>query len=986
MTRSDARTRAAATMVAATVLATSLGATGRVSAADPPVVEGQRYLAETLAGAANDFELVYERTATVGDGGSALWAAKYVDHRTGDIHVVYEDTGRGSFAGEPLLSQRLAEAQIARAPLARKADDELMAAIDARARGADVRPTVSIGVWLDVDATAAEQAVRDRHPELVWDGDRPLVDDLATARLIRAELADARAAARASALEQLASDAEALGGTVGYASTNAPLAYIDIPADHVDELAADSTISSLGLERTWTTAMTSAGPAVQANWTGGTEDQGAGVRVAVVEYHNVRNSGDLAGRVVASHSVSGALAYTGTGVFDHPTWVAGAIAGRSSSYPGVAPGAVIVSSSTGGSGTSLTRDRQIIAAADWAASVSGGDADIVNASIGQDTITGSEEARRYFDSLVQDDGRLAVAAAGNFVTFGHWNVLSPGTAYNVLTVGGIDDRGTSGRSDDRIWYYPGSNGASYRDPSGTAWNTHGDFNKPNVSAPAPSVRTANGLAASGTSVASPIVAGIAAQLIARSPSLALRPEGTRAIIMAGAINRSPMPDGSKNADHEGTGTASALWANRLLSFGDSTYGGNRIGSLTKGQVLSQDVAVSAGQKVKVVLTWNSRTSGTSISNRTDRLAADLDLRIIQPDGSVLGSYTFDNNYEWVEFTASRAGTARVEVRQTRFEGSAERYGLAWAKWSVGSPGRIAGSDRYATSAAVSRSHFGPDVPVAYVATGRNFPDALAAGPAAGRQGGPILLTEPDSLPKATRDELTRLRPTRIVVLGGTGVVSSTVEAELRAYTSGSVTRIAGLDRYGTAAAVSRSVFAPGVTAAFVATGESFPDALAAGPAAVKLAGPVLLTGQSSVPDALRSELERLRPQKIYVLGGASAVTATVTRVLQSYTAAPVVRVAGANRFATAVAISRAFFGPVPAAYLATGANFPDALSAVPAAGRAGAPLLLVYQSALPTEVRSDLPRLFPPRTWLVGGTAVIGDTVASQISALLGKP
>ena len=325
----------------------------------------------------------------------------------------------------------------------------------------------------------------------------------------------------------------------------------------------------------------------------------------------------------------------------------------------------------------------MIAAADWAASSSGGDADIINVSLGQDTATGSEEARRYFDALASEDGRLPVVAAGNFVTFGHWNILSPGTAWNALTVGGIDDRNTAGRTDDRIWYYPGSNGSNYRDPSGTAWNSHGDFNKPNVSAPAVSVRTANGLGASGTSVASPIVAGIAAQLIARSPSLALRPEGTRALIMAGAINRSPMPTGSTNADHEGTGAASALWSNRILNAGDGTWGGHRLGSMTAGQTVMQEISVVAGQKVKVVVSWNSHsTSSTS----PDRLMADLDLRVVQPGGSTLGSFTLDNNYEWVEFTAARTGTARIEIRQSRFEASSERYGLAWANLSVGTPG------------------------------------------------------------------------------------------------------------------------------------------------------------------------------------------------------------------------------------------------------------------------------------------------------------
>ena len=953
-------------------------------AADPAGVEGQQELAETLGGVPNDFEFLYERTANVEHSQATLWSGKYVDHRTGEIHVVYRDAAAGAVAGDDLITERVGAVEATLSPLQRKGDDELLGAVADKTAAGDGDGPVSMGVWLEVDVAAAEQAVIDRHPELVWDGGRPLVDDLETARAIRAELAQARADARAAALEQLRADAEALGAIVGYTSTNAPLVYLDLPADRVDDVAALPGVSSLGLERTWVTTMASAGPAVQANWTSSSEDQGAGVRVAVVEYHNVRNTGDLAGRVVASHSTSGALAFTSGGL-DHPTWVAGAIAGRGT-YPGVAPGAVIVSSSTGGGGASLTRDRQLIFAADWAASAAGGDADVVNASIGQDTATGSEEARRYFDAMVNEDGRLAVAAAGNFTTFGHWDILSPGTAYNVLTVGGIDDRNTAGRSDDRIWYYPGSNGSNYHDRSGTAWNSHGDFNKPNVSAPAASVITANGLGASGTSVASPIVAGIAAQVIANLPSLALRPEVTRAIIMAGAINRTPMPDGSKNADHEGTGTASALWANKLLAAGDTVNGGHRMGSMTAGQTVAQDIAVVAGQKVKVVLTWNSRTSGTSISTRTDRLAADLDLRIVQPDGSVLGSYTFDNNFEWVEFTASRSGTARLEIRQTRFESTSERYGLAWAKWSLGTPIRLAGSNRYATAAAVSRATVATNAPIAYVATGLTFPDALAAGAAAGVQGGPILLTARTSLPKETRDELTRLRPQRIVVLGGTSAVSDSVATALDAYTTGTVTRIAGTDRYETAAAVSAATFVPGVAAAFVATGESFPDALSAGPAAIRNRGPVLLTTRGSLPQVVRDELARLQPQRIYLLGGGAAVTSAVGQALQAYTDGPVVRLSGADRFATAVAVSRTFFSRPPAVYLATGFNFPDALAAVPAAGRVGAPLLLVGPSTVPTVVRDELTRLFPPRCYLIGGTTVIGNAVVTQLNALLGKP
>ncbi len=962
---------------AGTIALTALLAFGTLavplpSRAADPVAAGQRHLAETLGGSPNDFELVYERTSTVEHSAATLWAAKYVDHRTGEIHAVVHDPAAGQVAGLQIQSDRESEAEAGLAPLEVKGDVELLAEVGSRAADA----SVAVGVWLGVDEAAAEQAVVARHPELLWDGDRPIVNDLDTARAIRAELATAGAEARAAALDQLRIDVESLGGTVGYASTSAPLAYVDLPASRVEDLAALPGVETIGLERTWTTSMSSAGPAVQANWTAGLEDEGNGVRVAVVEYHNVRNIGDLSGRVVASHSASGALAYTTSGL-DHPTWVAGAISGRT----GVAPRSLIVSASTGGGGAGVTRDRQIIAAADWAANAAGGDADVINASIGQDTATGSEEARRYFDAIVDRGGRLAVAAAGNFTTFGHWDIVSPGTAYNVLTVGGIDDRGSAGRSDDRIWYYPGSNGSNYRDRTDSSWNSHGDYNKPNVSAPAASVITANGLGASGTSVASPIVAGIAAQLIARAPSLALRPEATRALIMAGAINRSPMPDGSLNADHEGTGTASALWANSLLTAGDAARGGHRMGSVTPGQTIVQDIAVTSGQRVKVVVAWNSRSNGT-----TDRLMADLDLRVIGPDGAVASSLSFDNSYEWVEFIAGSTGTARIEVRQARFEDTSERYGLAWSKANVGTPGRISGADRFSTAAAISRAHFGVGAPVAYVATGRNFPDALSVGPVAGRLGGPVLLTEPNSLPQATADELRRLRPHQIIVVGGPGAVSDGVVGALQQYTTQPIPRLEGADRYGTAAAVSRASFGPGVAAAFVATGRSFPDALASGPAAVRMGGPVLLTEPGSLPQATRDELARLRPARIYVIGGTAAVGEAVLAELRGYATLSVDRIAGADRYATAALISSVFFGASPAIYLATGTNYPDALAAGPAAGRFGNPLLLVRGSQVPAPVTAELFRIWPPRTWIVGGPAVVSDGVLSYIRAILGKP
>src|SRR5687768_12490270 len=137
--------------------------------------------------------------------------------------------------------------------------------------------------------------------------------------------------------------------------------------------------------------------------------------------------------------------------------------------------------------------------------------------------------------------------------------------------------------------------------------------------------------------------------------------------------------------------------------------------------------------------------------------------------------------------------------------------------------RIAGTDRYATAAAASASQFGSGVPVAYVATGKGYADALAAGPAAAHRGGPVLLVG-DTIPQATATELTRLEPGEIVVVGGSSSVSDAVLRDLGRYATNGARRVAGADRYSTAAAISAETFAS-TTTAFVASGEAFADAM-----------------------------------------------------------------------------------------------------------------------------------------------------------------
>ena len=299
--------------------------------------------------------------------------------------------------------------------------------------------------------------------------------------------------------------------------------------------------------------------------------------------------------------------------------------------------------------------------------------------------------------------------------------------------------------------------------------------------------------------------------------------------------------------------------------------------------------------------------------------------------------------------------------------------------------RVSGSDRFATAAAISKSMFARGVAVAYVTTGSTYPDALAGAALAAKHRAPVLLVSRNDVPAPTATELARLQPKRIVVLGGTAAVSASVANRLDAYTAGAVSRLSGADRYATAVAVSRA-WGRGVNAVYVVTGASFPDALAASAVAARGGFPVLLVGRNDIPDVVARELARLAPKRIFVAGGPGVVSEGVRAALARYTAGPVERVAGNDRYATAAAISRRHFGSADFAYVATGASFPDALAAAPVAGLRRGPVLLTTGTSLSRPAANELARLSPERAVIVGGTSVVSNTVASAVNTVLAGP
>ncbi|MGN7798306.1 cell wall-binding repeat-containing protein [Leifsonia sp. 22587] len=289
--------------------------------------------------------------------------------------------------------------------------------------------------------------------------------------------------------------------------------------------------------------------------------------------------------------------------------------------------------------------------------------------------------------------------------------------------------------------------------------------------------------------------------------------------------------------------------------------------------------------------------------------------------------------------------------------------------------RVSGFDRYATSVAISQAGYPISAPVVYVASGTNYPDALSAGAAAAHEGGPLLLTAPWMLPKTVADEIVRLRPARVVVVGGVNAVTPAVTDSLAAIVP-NVVRLAGGDRYDTSSIVAHYAFAPGsADIAYVASGTSFPDALSATGAAGSQGGPVLLTpGSDTTGVTVGGTLAALAPKRIAVVGGANVVPSSLDHALSAV--AQVTRLAGFDRFATNAAVTAFAFPDAPTALIASGLDFPDALTGAAWGGHAHLPLLLARGGCLTKPEADQLFSLGVRSTAVLGGPNVVGDGVA----------
>lgn|GEM_PF-1073564 len=190
--------------------------------------------------------------------------------------------------------------------------------------------------------------------------------------------------------------------------------------------------------------------------------------------------------------------------------------------------------------------------------------------------------------------------------------------------------------------------------------------------------------------------------------------------------------------------------------------------------------------------------------------------------------------------------------------------------------RLAGLNRYATAVAIAKEVKVSGGGEVIVATGQNFPDSLSISPYAAANGIPMVLVNQNEIPTEVENYLNTLQPSEITIVGGAGVVSTSVESGLKQLLPSITTRrFGGIDRFETCVKITQELFGNNSSSLFVATGIDFPDALAGSVLAGFNNAPIILIKPTEVPNVILGYITQLNHKKVVALGGERVVSREV---------------------------------------------------------------------------------------------------------------
>jgi len=694
---------------------------------------------------------------------------------------------------------------------------------------------------------------------------------------------------------------------------------------------------------------------------------GKGIIIAVIDTGVDLNHPDLKNNLVSGYNAITEVEGFKSAQDDngHGTHVAGIVAADGRNNPetrvyGVAYQASIMpvkAMDSDGEGADDIISEGIVWAADHKAK-------IINLSVGSND---QDDVLRTATQYAIDKGCLVVAAAGN-----------------------VEDQGTSGIS------YPAADSGVMAITATDSKDQVADFSLtgPQATLAAPGVdiysaywtnKGSGYTTADGTSMASPFVAGVAALVWGQHPDWTARQVRV-------ALENSALDLGTVGKDPSyGYGRVDAYWAVRfaatpvqlmspsLVSWAGGIVQAGEVPSIANLQVPPRAFGMDPERNVQISVETVTapaefpneiRTASPVIDvqwgSSTPKMMLSLTVKAQTPPEGMNGSaYLYHwSGSRWIQ--VGGGGVTAASLTVGIFEQGIYRVGYA----SQPSYTRLAGADRIETAIQIAQAAFPTGADAVILARADEFPDALAGIPLAYKEHAPILLTNPTQLDPNILAEIQQLAPQKIILLGGTGAISARIADQLQL--SYPIQRIEGANRYATAAAIARKLDTTGQ--AVVVNGQNYPDAISIAAIAARKGIPVVLTTDSKLDSDADSVLRQLSASETYVVGGEGVIQPNV------FAALPLpVRYEGQDRYETAAAVLRANPPTGVFLYVATGENFPDALTGGVLAAAQGTNIVLVPLSGPTTAELRVLKTWHGLQALALGGTFVVPDSVLQTI-------
>ena len=302
--------------------------------------------------------------------------------------------------------------------------------------------------------------------------------------------------------------------------------------------------------------------------------------------------------------------------------------------------------------------------------------------------------------------------------------------------------------------------------------------------------------------------------------------------------------------------------------------------------------------------------------------------------------------------------------------------------------RIAGNNRYTTAVEVSKKAFPYGSDTVIIASGQGFADALAGIPLANICKAPILLADTNYITKETGDEITRLKAKNVIILGGIGVISTKV-ANIFTGRGLSVQRIAGTDRFATSVLIAEEITkrSKAPTEVFFVNAMNYPDALSVSSVAAVKNAPIIYAGTNANINAnVQKFITKYKSSitKMYAIGGNKVVPDSYINKVKQGTSAQTVRLAGTDRFDTCLKVNNYFKSILTGTdiFIASGLNYPDALSGGVYAAMSKSPIMLVRKDSVTSAQVEYFNSLKASAAKIIGGVAVVSDSIVNRIKSI----